>query len=701
MDNTKTHTHHGIIFLFITVVLLITCANSFAQSESLTDPNIQKTITVRHIDPNIAAKVVDQIIKLKIFQLPKETLIIPNRQGKMLTVMTETTGQMKLIEEIVENIDFQIKNEGEINKINIPVANLIFDEFYRIISPLLSKEGRLSYNITAHILVVTEITENLKNIENFVIKLDSYDFVDPNSIPDAGVIDIPNQADVNSIETKAADINEPMVAVQFSGFKIEQITERLKQWTGKEVIPSQEAMNIRLTVYSPEKMKRSEAIKLLYSAMMQQGFTTEEIDNTIYIKPTPSTGDRIDIVAAEDSLENIPNKDMKICKIFKLKFSSPSIMGQLILPYLSSSGYFTAYDSTKSLMVGDTVKNLIRIEQIISIFDSDPNNLPKGGVIYPVDPNKEIAEPNISKNYQLKYIKPSEMKQIIEPLISKNGHIDANDETKILLIADDPKTRKSLENIIEYFDIENASFNKQSELFVDPNVEPREIIQIINQILKQQADPNSPNFNRTTGRTSRIKKQADSNSVPKDDVINTNDPNENAQKQETYKEIRELLQVLDIEPPQNVSPYDTISIKHADLDEVIEYLLTFMQGMEMDFPINVPLQTLSATKQILVFGKKDFREDIKKIVALIDTPESKLQRKVFQLKNANAEELKTKVYEVFGNNTSGKSKPITISEDMLITIANPSLKQLVILTSKEKMEKIEKQILIWDSPIDF
>ncbi len=169
MDNQKTHIHHGIKFLFITVVLLITCANSFAQSESITDPNIQKTITVRHIDPNIAAKVIEQIIKLKIFQLPKETLIVPNQQGKMLTAITETPGQMKLIEEIVENIDFQITNEGTINKIHIPVNNLIFDEFYRIISPLLSREGRLSYNITAHMLVVTEITENLKNIENFAL----------------------------------------------------------------------------------------------------------------------------------------------------------------------------------------------------------------------------------------------------------------------------------------------------------------------------------------------------------------------------------------------------------------------------------------------------------------------------------------------------------------------------------------------------
>ncbi len=624
MDNQKTHIHHGIKFLFITVVLLITCTNAFSHSESIADPNIQKTITVRHIDPNIAAKVVEQIIKLKIFQLPKETLIVPNRQGKMLTAMTKTAGQMKLIEEIVENIDFQVTNEGVINKINIPVANLIFDEFYRIISPLLSKEGRLSYNITAHILVVTEITENLKNIENFAIKLDSYDFVDPNSIPDTAVINTPEQTDANSTETKAADSNEPMVAVQFSGFKIEHITERLKQWTGKEVVPSQEANSLGVTIFAAEKMKRSEAIALLFMAIRQQGYIVEETDDKIYIKTPPFKPDTVQLIEPNEPLENIQDKEIEVRKIFKLKYEKPSTIGQLISSYLSPSGYFTADENTKTLMISDTVKNLIQIEQMIGIFDSDPNSLPKGGVITPAipdDPN-ENAQSQETESIQVKNINP-------DKTIEKLNEI-------LTLMGIDPNNRISL-----------ISTDKQNLIFIAGNKEDRQLV-------------------------------------------------------------KNLIADIDYQVANDSFNFELFTIKFNDFNGFFELMqnIVVVTAVNSSFPIYFHIYPVTQSKQILAFGHNMTRDRFREIIsnlegAIQESPQNKLQRKTFRLMYAKPEDVKNKLEELFGVSISYDQSNKTTSDDPLIAVTFPSLKQIVVLAPEDKMKEIEKLIMEWDSPIDF
>ena len=84
------------------------------------------------------------------------------------------------------------------------------------------------------------------------------------------------------------DTDDPMVAVALSGVGIEDIAKILSNWTGKAVIPSEEAKNLRLTIFSPEQLPQSKAIELLYTAIREQGFIIEETDDTIYIKKMSS-----------------------------------------------------------------------------------------------------------------------------------------------------------------------------------------------------------------------------------------------------------------------------------------------------------------------------------------------------------------------------------------------------------------------------
>ena len=55
--------------------------------------------------------------------------------------------------------------------------------------------------------------------------------------------------------------------------EMKNIIEKIAQWTGKTVIPSDQAMTQKLTIYAPEKMPRSKALLKLYSALRMKGFS--------------------------------------------------------------------------------------------------------------------------------------------------------------------------------------------------------------------------------------------------------------------------------------------------------------------------------------------------------------------------------------------------------------------------------------------
>ena len=125
-------------------------------------------------------------------------------------------------------------------------------------------------------------------------------------------------------------------------------------------------------------------------------------------------------------------------KIFKLKHHNSSQMAQIILPLVGEYGHISADERTNNLLVIDTTENLTRIEKIIAQFDVS------------------IAEQAVQKSFKLKYRSPSQMAQILRPLLTKTGHVSADESTRILLLIDTPENLKRIEKIIAAFDVLQA-----------------------------------------------------------------------------------------------------------------------------------------------------------------------------------------------------------------------------------------------------
>ena len=91
----------------------------------------------------------------------------------------------------------------------------------------------------------------------------------------------------------SAEPKEPMETVNFQNAEAATVIEKLAEWTGKTIIPTDELMKQKITIQSPQKLPRSEAAAMIFNALRSKGYTVEQDDETIFLKPVtkeqPST----------------------------------------------------------------------------------------------------------------------------------------------------------------------------------------------------------------------------------------------------------------------------------------------------------------------------------------------------------------------------------------------------------------------------
>ena len=199
------------------------------------------------------------------------------------------------------------------------------------------------------------------------------------------------------------DPNDPLVAVQINNMEIKNIMAKLMEWTGKSIIPSNEAMKAKITVYAPNKLPKSKALQLIYSALKIQGYIVEQYDkDTLTIKQISEAAKltTVPIIDANTPLAAIQNKEEIVQKFFKLNNYKPSQMGQILIPMLGEYGNLSADDDTRILGVIDTVSTLMRMELVIKQFDTS------------------AAEPMVEDIFEIRYRKPAEVIQLLQKLIT-------------------------------------------------------------------------------------------------------------------------------------------------------------------------------------------------------------------------------------------------------------------------------------------
>ncbi len=468
--------------------------------------------------------------------------------------------------------------------------------------------------------------------------------------PNDGAVDADDSADPND-PNEPADVNEPpepMELLNLRNVEMKNIIEKLSAWTGKVIIPTDESMGQKVTIYASERLPRNKALEHIYGALRLKGIVAEHTDDAIYLKPIADAKlGQVPTIPPTQPLATIENKDQVVQKFFQLKSFSPSEMAQIVQPLIGEHGFVSADEMARTLLVIDTVKSLMRIEMIIAQFD-----VPE-------------AEQTVTEIFNVGVGDPLEMVQMLKILVGESeGYSSRYDRRDRNRQSSSSNSRSS------------SSSGSGSSVVVGTSRGPIVLIP-------------EPRRKWIIARASA----------------------------EDMKLIRNWIEKLDRQEPV-AGEYEVVKLKYADpreIEDAIEDGFRDMPGI--DFLPSIMVEPLSGSGSVLLFGNKDLRDVAKKMIQEVDVPPGNLLTERVKLQYADPDTIKEKIEEMYSDiidsSSSSRSRGYSpwdrfrgggggggSQSDVLKVIAYVSLKEVTVITSPERMPEILDQINKWDSPLN-
>jgi type II secretory pathway component GspD/PulD (secretin) len=444
------------------------------------------------------------------------------------------------------------------------------------------------------------------------------------------------------------DPNDPLEAVNLKDVEMKNIIEKIAQWTGKTVIPSDQAMTQKLTIYAPEKMPRSKALLKIYSALRMKGYLPEVVDDTIFLKPLAEAKlGTYPIVGPDQPLAQFENAGQVVQKFFKLAHYSPAQMSQIVQPLVGEYGHVSADEAGGRLLVIDTVGNLRRVEQIIAQFD-----LPDAGRA-------------VSEVFEIQHGDPVEIVQFLR-----------------MLLGESPDGRRG------------GPMRGRSPAMSRPGG-------------PSGGPPSGGPGGASKTATSVVIGASDIPlvlfPVPKAKQVIARG------SAEDIRLISEWIKKLDVAESVK-SESETVAIVNGDAREIAQRIEQSLQQMSgTDARPNVVVTALEQSRQIMIFGRADMREMVRGMIAEADMPPgSQFEHENFKLEHADPDQVKANIEGLYESQSgsmmsysyrSYRSRNIQPSETVKV-ISYPSMKQVTVIASRENLEKIRKQIKEWDVALD-
>ncbi|HPC95556.1 MAG TPA: secretin N-terminal domain-containing protein [Sedimentisphaerales bacterium] len=469
---------------------------------------------------------------------------------------------------------------------------------------------------------------------------------DPNRADERSARGRRSRADVSEPNAVSAS-GEPMEAVNLKDVEMKKIIDKIAEWTGKTVIPHEEAMKQKITIYAPDKLPRAKALSTIYSALRMKGFVVEEIDDMLFLKPIADAKlGVVPTVGPDEPLAMIENRDQIVRKFFRLSNYPPAQMGEIIQPLVGQYGHVSVDETTGMLLVIDTVGNLMSIGRIIDQFD-----VPEAGRA-------------VEQFFEIKHGDPAEIVQLLRMLLGEapTGGRRGGSPSRNVYSSRRPSGTPSRPGA------PGAASTAATSVVIGAGDMPIVLIPV-------------PKAKWIIARGSA----------------------------EDIRQIGEWIQKLDREEPV-ASEYETVAISYADTREVasrIEEALRDMPGTQL--APSILIRPLEQSRQIMIFGRADLRDMVKKLITEIDIPAGTFETKKFDLKFADPEQIKENLDNLYGEQIPeydsyyyyryGRGSRGPDSTTVKV-IAFPTMGQVTVIASPENMRKIEKQIEEWDVPLN-
>lgn len=141
----------------------------------------------------------------------------------------------------------------------------------------------------------------------------------------------------------------PWEAVNLKDVEMKFIVQKIADWTGKVVIPADEIMKEKTTIYAPGRLPRREVLEQIYGALRIKGYAAEHMDKTIYPRPISDarTG-RVPTIPPDQPLAAIENKEQIVRKFSRLANYIPGQMAQIVQPPVGEYSHIRADEATQA-----------------------------------------------------------------------------------------------------------------------------------------------------------------------------------------------------------------------------------------------------------------------------------------------------------------------------------------------------------------
>jgi general secretion pathway protein D len=451
---------------------------------------------------------------------------------------------------------------------------------------------------------------------------------------------------------------EPLEAVNLNNVEMRSVLQKIAEWTGKPIIPAtDEIMQLKITIYSPEKLERSKAIALVFDALRAKGVIAEKSDDKILLKPVAQA--RVGFVptlGADEPLARLEDKSAVVEKFFRLDNYSPARMAEIIGPLTAEYGHVTAIESTDTVVVIDTVENLLRIERIIRQID--------------VPESAQVEE----RIFEIENGDPAEIVQVLELILStgQSSRQSRGGSDRGRNPGQPPQPGQPGKPPPQPKPGQEAK--PATSVIISPSEIPIKLIPI-------------PKQNWIIARASA------------DDMETIARWIEELDRKETIKAEQSVVQIAYVDA--------------REVAEIVKSTLRDLPGTELK--ANVVVEALPQSKQIVIFGNEENRRMVERMIAEIDLPIDDIyEEKTFKLKHADPDKIKENIDGLFGDTSMssrfsmfdryryGRSRSSLSEEEKVVkVISYPTLKQVTVIASARNMEKITRQIEEeWDIPID-
>lgn len=455
-------------------------------------------------------------------------------------------------------------------------------------------------------------------------------------------------------EDASSAAGDDLIQLSFEGVDVGFLVKWLAEFTGKSIVKHKE-VQCQLTILSPERLPRAEALRLVYRALELEGFSVVETDTVLMILPVAKARElRPEIVNGQDELRG----SRIVVKLVQLEHVTPDSIQSRLKAVLSGGAKVDIDAEAGTILITDTADNVALADELIEQLDQD-NSSASSTEVVPLEHAKAeqlvpILEAVFARNAGAAPQQKPNPKQPKPPQAPAGGikiKFIADTVSNRIVITAPPTRMDEIKDLIQTLDQEKPADVRVRVIDLE-HVDAAELVREI-----------SPMYQKLRGQAFKDSIEISAHSRSNKLIVLSGSSN--------FEAIEKLVQSLDVPHGKN-QEMRTVVLEHADAEEITEHMTQLFEdsdtGRDSYYYYRYAYDSDSAKDKVrfvadrrrnavIIIGPKGTLDQVEEMVKALDDPvqTSSLIPRIFRLQYVSAFDVEELLDELFQKKTRERS----------------------------------------------